>query len=186
MLVFMLMLALVMLSFMLTFLTIKFHDHRDLAGVFVDIIARVILILRQKRGQQVSLSTFFGTIKRSATQHSPFATKRKPTIIQLPSNQLKLDGTDPKKTQQRMSYFQVADELTQSELVLGVGSGVGLCITVLLVVGLWVRHAKCGQRSEVMMIVMLMMMVTMMSVVMMMAMVVVIMVMVLLVVRPEI
>ena len=35
--------------------------------------------------------------------------------------------------------------------MLGVGSGVGLCITVLLVVGLWVRHAKCGQRSEVMM-----------------------------------
>ena len=58
-----------------------------------------------------------------------------------------------------MSYFQVADELTQSELVLGVGSGVGLCITVLLVVGLWVRHAKCGQRSEVMMMVMLMIMV---------------------------
>ena len=28
-------------------------------------------------------------------------------------------------------------------------SQVGLCITVLLVVGLWVRHAKCGQRSEV-------------------------------------
>jgi len=44
--------------------------------------------------------------------------------------------------------IEVADELTQSELVLGVGSGVGLCITVLLVVGLWVRHAKCGQRSE--------------------------------------
>ena len=58
-----------------------------------------------------------------------------------------------------MSYFQVADELTQSELVLGVGSGVGLCITVLLVVGLWVRHAKCGQRSEVMMMVILMFMV---------------------------
>ena len=141
-----------MLSFLLFFFTIKFHDHSYLAGVFVDIIARVILILRQKRGQQVSLSTFFGTIKRSATQHSPFATKRKPTI-QLPSNQLKLDITDQKKTQQKMFYFQVADELTQSELVLGVGSGVGLCITVLLVVGLWVRHAKCGQRSEVMMMV---------------------------------
>ena len=50
-------------------------------------------------------------------------------------------------------YFKVADELTQSELVLGVGSGVGLCITVLLVVGLWVRHAKCGQRSEVIIII---------------------------------
>ena len=98
MLMFMLMLVLLMLSFMLIFFTIKFHDHRDLAGVFVDIIARVILILRQKRGQQVSLSTFFGTIKRSATQHSPFATKRKPTIIQLTSNQLKLDCTDQKKT----------------------------------------------------------------------------------------
>ena len=49
-------------------------------------------------------------------------------------------------------YLKVADELTQSELVLGVGSGVGLCITVLLVVGLWVRHAKCGQRSEVLII----------------------------------
>ena len=58
--------------------------------------------------------------------------------------------------------------MTQSELVLGVGSGVGLCITVLLVVGLWVRHAKCGQRSEVMMMVMLMMTMMMMSVVMMM------------------
>jgi len=41
-----------------------------------------------------------------------------------------------------------AEELTQSDLVLGVGSGVGLCVTVLLVVGLWVRHAKCGQRTE--------------------------------------
>ena len=78
---------------MLFFFTIKFHDHRDHAGVFVDIIARVILILRQKRGQQVSLSTFFGTIKRSATQNSPFATKRKPTI-QLTSNLPKLDRTD--------------------------------------------------------------------------------------------
>ena len=66
-----------------------------------------------------------------------------------------------------MSYFQVADELTQSELVLGVGSGVGLCITVLLVVGLWVRHAKCGQRSEVMMMVMLMMMAMIMVMIMM-------------------
>jgi hypothetical protein len=45
--------------------------------------------------------------------------------------------------------IEVADELTQSDLVLGVGSGVGLCVTVLLVVGLWVRHAKCGQRTEV-------------------------------------
>ena len=69
-----------------------------------------------------------------------------------------------------MSYFQVADELTQSELVLGVGSGVGLCITVLLVVGLWVRHAKCGQRSEVMMMVMMMVMLMTMVMIMVMIM----------------
>ena len=60
----------------------------------------------------------------------------------------------------------MADELTQSELVLGVGSGVGLCITILLVVGLWVRHAKCGQRSEVMMMVTMMVMVMAMVMVM--------------------
>ena len=45
--------------------------------------------------------------------------------------------------------IEVVDEMGQSDLFLGVGSGVGLCLAILLVVGFWVRHAKCGQRSEV-------------------------------------
>ena len=39
--------------------------------------------------------------------------------------------------------------LVQSDLVLGVGSGVGLCLTILLFVGIWVRRARCGRRTEV-------------------------------------
>lgn len=38
--------------------------------------------------------------------------------------------------------------LVQSDLVLGVGSGVGLCLTILLFVGIWVRRARCGRRTE--------------------------------------
>ena len=39
--------------------------------------------------------------------------------------------------------------LVQSDLVLGVGSGVGICLTILLFVGIWVRRARCGRRTEV-------------------------------------
>ena len=45
--------------------------------------------------------------------------------------------------------IEVEDEGAQSELVLGVGAGVALCLVILLLVGLWVRHARCGQRSQV-------------------------------------
>ena len=37
-------------------------------------------------------------------------------------------------------------EMGENELVMGVGAGVASCITLLVIVGLIVRHSNCGRR----------------------------------------
>jgi len=44
--------------------------------------------------------------------------------------------------------IELEPDIEQSDLILGVSVGVGLCVTVLLIVGFWVRHSRCGRTRQ--------------------------------------
>ena len=44
--------------------------------------------------------------------------------------------------------IELEPDISQSDLILGVSAGVGLCVTLLLIVGFWVRHSRCGRTRQ--------------------------------------